>query len=153
MTLEQQLQLIIDDAANYGVPNAVVEGAIAPVLKSFAEQLQYLEYYVLQNLAEDWVLTTISNHQLQQEKTVIYAFTSVRDAATFQGAANADLIAMPISVIQLLFRLFSLQEVDSIIFFENSLNFDSGVEIKRDRLSQLIRQQIERLRKIPPNLV
>jgi hypothetical protein len=153
MTLEQQLQIIIDDAANHGVPSAVVEGAIAPVLKSFAEQLQYLEYYVLQNLAGDWVLTTISNPQLQQEKTVIYAFVSVQDAATFQGVANSDLLAMPISVIQLLFRLFSLQEVDSIIFFENSLNFNSGVEIKRDRLSQLVRQQIEQLGKIPPNIV
>lgn len=152
MTLEQQLQLIIDDAANYGVPSSVVEKAIAPVLKVFAEQLQHLEYYVLQNLAEDWVLTTITNPQLQQSKKVIYAFISVQDAATFQGTANADLIAMPIDVVQLLFRLFSLQEVDSIIFLENSLNLNHGVEIKRDRLSQLIRQQIEQLGKIPPNI-
>lgn len=152
MTLEQQLQLIIDDAANYGVPSSVVEKAIAPVLKVFAEQLQHLEYYILQNLAEDWVLTTIANPQLQQSKKVIYAFISVQDAATFQGTANADLIAMPIDVVQLLFRLFSLQEVDSIIFLENSLNLNHGVEIERDRLSQLIRQQIEQLGKIPPNI-
>jgi hypothetical protein len=152
MTLEQQLQLIIDDAANYGVPSSVVESAIAPVLKAFAEQLQHLEYYVLQNLAEDWVLTTIANPQLQQSKKVIYAFISVQDASTFQGTANADLLAMPISVVQLLFRLFSLQEVDSIIFLENSPNLNYGVEIERDRLSQLIRQQIEQLGKIPPNI-
>lgn len=152
MTLEQQLQLIIDDAANYGVHSSVVESAIAPVLKVFAEQLQHLEYYILQNLAEDWVLTTIANPQIQQSKKVIYAFISVQDAATFQGTANADLIAMPIDVVQLLFRLFSLQEVDSIIFLDNSLNLNHGVEIKRDRLSQLIRQQIEQLGKIPPNI-
>ncbi|MEO0012635.1 MAG: hypothetical protein RLZZ535_1024 [Cyanobacteriota bacterium] len=152
MTLEQQLQLIIDDAANYGVPSLVVEKAIAPVLKVFAEQLQHLEYYILQNLAEDWVLTTIANPQLQQSKKVIYAFISVQDAATFQGTANADLIAMPIDVVQLLFRLFSLQEVDSIIFLDNSPNLNHGVEIERDRLSQLIRQQIEQLGKIPPNI-
>ncbi|MEY4520520.1 MAG: hypothetical protein RLZZ499_3120 [Cyanobacteriota bacterium] len=152
MTLEQQLQLIIDDAANYGVPSLVVESAIAPVLKVFAEQLQHLEYYILQNLAEDWVLTTIANPQLQQSKKVIYAFISVQDAATFQGTANADLIAMPIDVVQLLFRLFSLQEVDSIIFLDNSPNLNHGVEIERDRLSQLIRQQIEQLGKIPPNI-
>lgn len=152
MTLEQQLQLIIDDAANYGVPSSVVEKAIAPVLKVFAEQLQHLEYYILQNLAEDWVLTTIANPQLQQSKKVIYAFISVQDAATFQGTANVDLIAMPIDVVQLLFRLFSLQEVDSIIFLENSPNLNHGVEIERDRLSHLIRQQIEQLGKIPPNI-
>jgi hypothetical protein len=152
MTLEQQLQVIIDDAENHGIPSSVVEKAIAPVLKVFAEQLQYLEYYVLQNLAEDWVLTTITNPQLQQSKKVIYAFISVQDAATFQGTANPDLLAMPISVIQLLFRLFSLHQVDSIIFLENSSDLNYGVEIKRDRLSQLIRQQIEQLTKIPPNI-
>ncbi|NJK56686.1 MAG: hypothetical protein HC939_12135 [Pleurocapsa sp. SU_5_0] len=152
MTLEQQLQIIIDDATNYGVPSAVVEQAIAPILKSFAQQLQHLEYYVLQNLDEDWVLTTITNPQLQQSKTVIYAFVSVQDAATFQGTANPNLIAMPISVVQLLFRLFSLEQVDSIIFLENSPNLNHGVEIKRDRLSQLVQQQIQQLVKIPPNL-
>lgn len=152
MTLEQQLQVIIDDAANYGVPSAVVEGAIAPILKSFAQQLQHLEYYILQNLEEDWVITTITNPQLQQEKTVIYAFVSVKDAATFQGTANPNLLAMPISVVQLLFRLFSLEQVNSIIFLENSPNLNHGVEIKRDRLSQLIRQQIQQLTIIPPDL-
>lgn len=152
MTLEKQLQVIIDDAENYGVPRAVVEKAIAPVLKSFAEQLQHLEYYVLQNLESDWVLTTIMNPQVQQEKKVIYGFISVKDAATFQGVASTDLIAMPISVVQLLFRLISLSEVDSIIFLENSQNFNSGVEIERDRLLQLTQEQIEQLSKTPPNI-
>lgn len=152
MTLEQQLQLIIDDAANYGVPSSVVEGAIAPVLKVFAEQLKHQQYYVLQNLADEWVLTTITNPQLQQSKKVIYAFISVQDASTFQGTANPDLIAMPIDVVQLLFRLFSLQQVDSIIFLDHSPNLNHGVEIERDRLSQLIRQQIEQITRIPPNI-
>lgn len=152
MTLEQQLRLIIDDAANYGVPPVVVEKAIAPVLKSFADQLQNLEYYILQNLEDDWVLTTITNPQLQQDKRVIYAFTSVQDAANFQGKANPDLIATPIFVIQLLFRLFSLQQVDSIIFLDDPQNLNHGVEIERQRLSQLIKHQIELIRKIPPNI-
>ena len=152
MNLEQQLQQIIDDANNHDVPSMVMKQAIAPVLQLFAEQLQHLQYYVLQNLAEDWVLTTITNPQLQQEKRVIYAFVSVQDAATFQGTANPELVAMPISVMQLLFRLFSLQQVDSIIFLDNSPNLQQGVEVKREQLSQLIRQQIEQLGKIPPNI-
>ena len=151
MTLEQQLQLIIDDATNYGVPPLVVERAIAPVLKLFASQLKNLEYYVLQNLENEWVLTTITNPQLQQEKRVIYAFTSVRDAANFQGKANHDLLAMPISVVQLLFRLFSLQQVDSIIFLDDARR-DRGVEIRREQLSQLIKQQIEQLKNRPPDI-
>ncbi|MGF1590104.1 MAG: hypothetical protein ACFCU7_12820 [Pleurocapsa sp.] len=152
MNLEQQLEIIIKDAANHGVPAIVVEQAIAPVLKLLAGQLQHLEYYVLQNLAADWVLTTITNRQLNQDKKVIYAFVSVQDAATFQGKINPDLMAMPISVIQLLFRLFSLQQVDSIIFLEDSQNLNRGIEIKRDRVAELIQQQIQQLGSIPPNI-
>lgn len=151
MNLEQQLIVIINDAENHGVPKIVIEKAIAPVLKLFTNQLQHLEYFVLQNLAEDWVLTTITNPQTKQNKKVIYAFVSVQDAASFQGKVNPDLMAMPIPVVQLLFRLFSLQQVDSIIFLEDSRNLNRGVEIKRDQLSELIRQQIANLGKIPPN--
>ena len=152
MTLEQQLQLIIDDAANYGVSPVVIEKAIAPVIKAYAQQLKKLEYYVLQNLAGDWVLTTINHPQLQQSKQVIYAFVSVKDSATFGGKTNPDLMTAPISVVQLLFRLSSLQMVDSIVFLEDSQNLDRGVEIERDRLFQQIRQQIQQLKQIPPNI-
>ncbi len=155
MNLEQQLEIIINDAANYGVPSIVVERAIAPVLKLFASQLQYREYYILQNLAEEWVLTTITNRRLEQEegqKKVIYAFVSVRDAANFQGKDNPELIAIPIAVIELLFRLFSLQQVDSIIFLEDSQNLNRGVEVKRELLSQAIARQLQQLTQTPPDI-
>ena len=151
MELEQQLEILIDDAANYGVPTMVVEHAIAPILRLFAEQLQHLEYYVLQNIEEDWVLTTITNPQLKQEKKVIYAFVTVQDAATFEKRANPDLMAMPIPVVQLLFRVFSLQQVDSIIFME-SQDLSRGTEVKRDRLFDLIRHQIKQLGQTPPDI-
>ena len=152
MELDRQLEIIINEAANYDVPPIVVEKAIAPVLKIFAQQLQFLEYYVLQNLAEEWVLTTITNPQLKQTKNVIYAFASVRDAATFSGKTNSDLIAMPIPVAQLIFKLFSLQQVDSIIFLEDSQNLDRGIEVERSHLLQLIQQQIQQLNNLPPDL-
>ncbi len=152
MELKQQLEVLINDAADYGVAPIVIEQAIAPVLKLFAEQLQYLEYYVLQNLESDWILTTIANPRLKEDKKVIYAFASVESAATFQGKTNPDLMAMPIPIAQLLFRLFSLQQVDSIIFLEDSRNLNHGIEIKREHLSNLIQQQIEQLKQTPPNI-
>lgn len=155
MNLEQQLETIIKDAANYGVPSIIVERAIAPILKLFASQLQHLEYYILQNLAEEWVLTTISNPQLDREegeKKVIYAFVSVQDAANFQGKDNPELIAVPIAIIELLFRLFSLQQVDSIIFLEDSLNLNRGVEVKRELLLQEITRQLQQLSQTPPDI-
>ena len=150
MELEQQLKLLIADAANHGVPIVVMELAIAPVLKMLATQLQHDEYYILQNLESDWVLTTITNAKLKQHKKVIYAFVTVRDAATFQGKSDPALIAAPISVIQLLFRLFSLQQVDSIIFMNNSSDLNNGIEVRRDRFLDLVQQQIEKFKQTPP---
>jgi hypothetical protein len=152
MELEQQLATLINEAADYNVSPVVIEQAIAPVIKLFAGQLQYLEYYVLQNIELDWVLTTISNPQIQQEKQVIYAFVSVQDAAIFQRKINPDLIAMPIPIAQLLFRLFSLEQVDSIIFLENSQNLNQGVEVKRSNLVHLIKQQLQQLNSPPPDI-
>lgn len=152
MELEQQLTVLIKEAADYNVAPVVIEQAIAPVIKLFAEQLHYLQYYVLQNLDLDWVLTTISNPQIQQEKQVIYAFVSVQDAATFQRKINPDLIASPIPIAQLLFRLFSLQQVDSIIFLENSQNLNQGIEVKRSHLTDLIKQQLQQLSSPPPDI-
>ena len=149
MDIEQQLKLLITDAASHGVPTIVMEKAIAPVLKMLATQLQHEEYYILQNLESDWVLTTITNSKSQQQKRVIYAFVTVRDAATFQGTSDANLIAAPISIVQLLFRWFSLQQVDSLIFMNNAPDFSKGVEIQRDRFLSLIQQQIE-LNQAPP---
>ena len=149
MELEQQLKLLIADAASHGVPTVVMERAIAPVLKMLATQLQHDEYYILQNLESDWVLTTITNAKLKQHKKVIYAFVTVRDAA-IQGKSDPDLIAAPISVTQLLFRLFSLHQVDSIIFMNDSSDLNNGIEILRDRFLALIQQQIEKLRQTPP---
>ena len=152
MNLEEQLKILIDDAPQYGVPAIVVEKAIAPVLELFAKQLSNPEYYVLQNLDSDWILTTLTNPQLQQEKQVIYAFKTVKDAAAFQGTADPNLIAVPIPITHLLFRLFSLPQVDSIIVLDDSRNLDKGIELQRDRLSALIKQQIQQLGQPPSNI-
>ena len=152
MKLEEQLKILINDAPQYGIPAMVVEKAIAPVLELFVQKLSNTEYYVLQNLESDWVLTTITNPQLSQEKQVIYAFKTVRDAANFQGQTDPSLIAVPIPITHLLFRLFSLKQVDSLIVLDDSRNLNKGIEIQRDRLSALIKQQIQQLGQPPSNI-
>ncbi|AFZ34668.1 hypothetical protein Sta7437_1092 [Stanieria cyanosphaera PCC 7437] len=153
MELEQQLQTLTKDAAELGIAPIVIEKAVAPVLKLLAQQLNHLEYFVLQNFSQDWVLITIKNNQeTSQEKRVIYAFTTVKDAATFQGSDDPDILAVPIPVTHLLFELFSVQQIDSIIFFDTPGNLTQAVEIQRDRLDGLIFQQIQQLQQIPPDL-
>ncbi|GAB4226295.1 MAG: hypothetical protein Kow0049_05190 [Stanieria sp.] len=153
MELEQQLQTLIKDAAEFDIAPIVLQQAVAPVLKLLAQQLNHLEYFVLQNFSQDWVIITINNLQeTNQEKQVIYAFTTVKDAATFQGSDDPDILAVPIPVTHLLFQLFSVQQIDSIIFFDTPGNLNQGVEVKRDRLEALIFQQIQQLKQIPPDL-
>jgi hypothetical protein len=153
MELEQQLKSLIDDAPKYGVPPLVMQRAVTPVLALLAQKLDYLEYYVLQNLEEDWILTTISKqNQPEAEKKVIYAFATLQDAATFQGSADPSILAIALPVTHILFKLFPLQQVDSIIFLKTPGNLQSGVEIERAKLQILIQQQIQQLNKIPPNI-
>ncbi len=56
MDLKPQLQILIDDAPNHGLSSVVIEQAIAPVLEILAQQLEHLEYYILQNLSDEWVV-------------------------------------------------------------------------------------------------
>ena len=161
MRLDRQLQELVAESAQYGVAPIVMERAIAPVFQSIAQQLEHLEYYVLQNLQEDWVISVLRNRATPPsqgdsptatEKKVIYAFTTVKDAKNFNMSGEDDLVAVALPIVQILFRIFSLEQIDSAIFFNRSGNTAQGIEVKRSDLQRSIRQQLLKLKTIPPNL-
>ena len=153
MELEQQLQILVDDATKHGISPLVVEKAIAPVLNLFARQLKHLEYYLLQNLDEQLVLFTISDReQVQSEQKVIYAFPTLQDAANFQGSKDPNIIATVLPVTHILFQLLALKPVDSIVFIEKPGNLNAGTQIERDKLQSLIQQQIQQLSNMPSDI-
>ena len=151
MELDRQLQILIEEAPQNGVAPIVIEKAIAPILKSIALQLEHLEYFVPQNLQQDWVISVISD-RTSSEKKVIYAFSTLEDAKNSQLAKNADFIAIAIPTVQILWRVFSLHQINSIIFFKQSGNITQGVEVKQQDLQNAIRQQLLRLKTTPPNI-
>src|SRR5919202_479487 len=113
MDLDQQIQVLIDNAPQDGVTPKVVE-AIAPVLKLLAGSLQHSHYYILQTLDQGWVLTTLSNRaQPQFEKNVVYAFPTLKDAKAFQSVPDPQVIALPIPVTHIVFQMFAMDTVDS----------------------------------------
>ncbi|MGF1480940.1 MAG: hypothetical protein ACFB4I_15880 [Cyanophyceae cyanobacterium] len=158
MDLDQQLQVLIHEAPQHGVPSSVMQKAVAPVLKAIATKLQHLQYYVVQSLDQGWVTTTLrSRTQPQQEKKVIYAFATVQDAANSQGTADPQLLALPVPVTQILFQLFALKQIDSALFLDTPGDLSTGIEIGRIALYQLIQTQLQQLNTasrsdIPPNL-
>ena len=152
MDLDQQLENLIQEAPQYGVPAPVMQHGVIPVLKSYAQQLDHQEYYLRQTIDEDLLLTVLANTQNpQQEKTVIYAFPSVKDAANFQGSEDPQVVAQVFPVGQILFQMFTMKEVDSIIFIDRPNDLKQNKEIYCKVLQNAIQEQLKNL--LTPNSI
>ncbi len=156
MNLDQQIQLLINDAPNDGITPRLVK-EIAPGLKQLATKLRHEQYYILQSLDAEWLVTTIRDRDnVEIEKRVIYAFPTLQDSASTNSSGfAAQLIALPIPVTHILFQLVALETVDSIIFFETPGEAIAGYEIKRQDIQKLIQIQIKPkspFNQIPPDL-
>lgn len=144
MDLDAQIQLLIDNAPQDGITARVV-AAIAPGLKLLAQKLRHSQYYILQSMDSDWVVTTLSNRTNPEfEKRVIYAFPSLKDIPVVSTRElEADLIAVPLPVTHILFQLTALETVDSIIFFETPSDLTNGIEVQREDIENLIQLQLK----------
>lgn len=149
MDLQQQVQALIDEAPTDGGMPAAIR-IIAPLLHDLAEQrLQHEQYYVLQNLQGNWQLTTLQHRQRPGlEKTVVYAFANLQDAT--RSSRSAELVALPIPVIPLLFQLLALEPVDSLLFLETAGDLDRGEELTRQELQQLVQEALRQNQPSPP---
>jgi hypothetical protein len=153
MKLKAQLQLLSRQAVDNGLAPVVMQTAVNPVLEAFSQQLKHLQYYVIQNARGDWLLTTlVRRDNPQEEKTVIYAFATEKMAISWQNTDDSLRGTLVIPVTHLLFQLFALEGVDSLIFLENSHNLHKGKEISRHELKANIQKQLQKLTAIPPNI-
>lgn len=153
MNLDRQIQSLIDDAPDDGITPLIVK-AIAPGLKQLATKLRHKQYYIVQTLDGDWVVTTISDRQKPKtEQRVIYAFPTLQNIP--KNTADSQLIAVPIPVTHILFQLLALETVDSAVFFEIPGDANTGYEIKRADMQKLVQVQLKPkspFNQIPPDL-
>ncbi|MGD1908064.1 MAG: hypothetical protein ACFB0C_19020 [Leptolyngbyaceae cyanobacterium] len=143
-TLDQQIQTLIDEAPKGGgTGDAMV--AIAPAIKTIAERLKHLEYYVLQTLDQGWVMTTLSNRkQPNSRKNIIYAYPTLADAAKGpQSVKDPQLMAIPTPVTHVLFQMLALKSLDSLIFFETPGNVSQGIEVRRQEFQALLQAHLQ----------
>lgn len=161
MKLEQQFKLLLDEAPRYGVPTLVMQQAVIPALKQLAGQLGHANYYVVQTEVGDWIMTVLQHKEKPQlEKKVIYAFASREDAAKFSESNEQISQVVKVPVANLLFELFALERVDSIIFIDAPSNRKQGKEIPRPALQAMIQEGLKKLqpprqvrsREIPPDI-
>jgi hypothetical protein len=155
MTLQEQIQTLVKAAPNYGVPSEVMQYCVSPVLQKLGSNLGHLEYFICENNQEDWIVTTLLHRENSKlEKKVIYAFCNEADALRMQQILTDEIITTPIPVAELIFQLFALKSVDSIIFMDSPGNLEKGKEITQDNLLALLEKQLKELqnKQIPPNL-
>ena len=161
MKLEQQFQLLLDEAPQHGVPTLVMEQAVIPALKQLTKQLSHANYYVIQTPSGDWVLTVLLHREKPQpEKKVIYAFASQEDAAKFSESSEQISQVVKVSLANLLFELFAWEPVDSIIFMDTPGNRKQGKEMPRSALQAIIQEGLKKLQpsrqrpsgQIPPDI-
>ncbi|MEG3845963.1 hypothetical protein QT971_19330 [Microcoleus sp. herbarium19] len=145
MDLDQQIQALIEKAPPDGSTPQILE-AIAPALVLIAQQLQHLEYSILQAVDQSWAIVVLSNlKQPGREKRVIYAWSSFQDA--LQAAAAGDRVRpVPLPVTHILFQTIALEGLDSIVFFENAGNQEVGTEIPREQVQNLINVYLQQYR-------
>jgi hypothetical protein len=144
MNADQQIQVLINQAPQYGVTSAEVE-AIAPVLKALAQQLRHPQYYIPQTAEQGWLMTTLT-HRTQPElsKNVVYAFSSLKSvSASSHVPKDPGIMALPLPTTHILFQMLAIKPLDSIVFFETSDNLQSGTEISRKNLQDSIHQLVE----------
>ncbi|MCX7593784.1 MAG: hypothetical protein N2235_08490 [Fischerella sp.] len=156
MDLEAQIQLLIEGAPKDGITPKLV-AAIAPALSAIAQKLGHSQYYILQNLDGNWVVTTLSSRgNPPVEKQVIYAFPTIQDISTSDSVGlDPQVIAAPMPVTHLLFQLLALEPVDSIVFFDTHGTNTQEIEIKRSDLQILVQQVLQQNRpkgQVPPDI-
>lgn len=159
--LEAQIQLLIDNAPQDGVTPQLVAN-IAPVLRAIAQKLQHSQYYILQNLQERWVLTTLKHKAnaapkgTTGEKRVVYAFPRLQDVSLVSSVGlDPQTVAKPMPVIHILFQLVALEPVDSIVFFETPGTTTNAMEVERTDLQKMIEQKLQEhilSKQVPPDI-
>ena len=149
MDLDQQIQTLIEEATPDGTTPQIV-AAIAPALKFLAQELHHLQYYILQSLDGSWAVTTLSNRtQPTLEKRVIYAFPTLKDASSSSTPLDAGIVAVSMPVTHILFQMLALETIDSIIFFESPGHLESGTEVTRAQVQNLIGAYLQQYQSAP----
>lgn len=143
-TLDRQADLLIQSTPDDETASAV--SLIASVLKAIAKNLRHTIYFVIQDIEGGWLLTPLSNHDNPElEKTTIYAYCDRTPANIDRLKLNdANLECAEYNVIEMLFRLIGMKQVDSIVFFDRATDTQHGIEIVRSDIEALCEKQIKR---------
>lgn len=144
MTLTQQIQNLIETAPA-DIQTSIA--ALAPALEQAAIELQHLQYFVGVSTTGQWVATTLQNRQSQREVTVVYC---VARAASLPALYQEAIASVELPVIDLLFQLTVLDDIDQLIFFDSD-DTSQGKPVSKLNLQRSIEQQLKSAATLPPD--
>ena len=144
MTLTQQIHNLVE-AAPADLQTSIA--ALAPALAQVAIELKHLQYCVGVNATGQWIATTLQHRQSQQEIKVIYCFAQVAELQAFYQEA---LTAAALPVIDLLFQLTALDEIDRLVFFDGA-DTSQGIPVNKLDLQRSIEQHLRSIATLPPD--
>lgn len=127
--LDRQVALLVQSTPDEETASAV--SLITSVLKAIAKNLKYTTYFVVQDIEGGWLLTPLSNHDNPElEKITIYAYCDRIPANIDRLKLNDETLKCgEYNVIDMLFRLIGMKQVDSMVFFDRSTDTQHGIEI------------------------
>ena len=142
--LDRQVNLLVQSTPDQETASAV--SLVASVLKVIAQKLKHTIYFVIEDIEGGWLLTPLSNHDNPEvEKTTIYAYCDRMPANIDRLKLNDQYLECgEYNVIEMLFRLIGMKQVDSIVFFERLTDTQNGVEIVRTDIEALCEKQVKR---------
>jgi hypothetical protein len=142
--LDRQAALLVQSTPDEETASAV--SLITSVLKAIAKNLKYTTYFVVQDIEGGWLLTPLSNHDNPElEKITIYAYCDRIPANIDRLKLNDETLKCgEYNVIDMLFRLIGMKQVDSMVFFDRSTDTQHGIEIGRTDIEELCEKQIKR---------
>lgn len=141
MDIPAQVQTLIDEAPSDDVMQEGIQ-VVAEVLGQVASGLGHLQYYILQNFENQWQITTLEHReQPDLQKTVLYVYGHLADAT--RVGRSADLIAVPIQTVSLLFQFFSFVQVDSLLFVDEANQPDQMKELSRVELQAVVQASLQ----------
>ncbi len=141
--LADQVQVLIQDAPSDDQTKQLVK-TVASTLALFARNhLNASQYYLIQDASGAW-LKNVLIHRTQSnvEKTAIFIFSTLEDASKeVVRLQNVQLSPLKIPVTDLLFRFWTLNLSDSLIFHDSS---DAQQEVSRSQLSKALKKASDR---------
>ena len=75
---------------------------------------------------------------------MIYAYADLDDAKAHHPTLDAQVLALPVPIMHILFQLIALQSVESMLFFDQPGDRQAAVEIHRQELQNLVTTQLQR---------